>query len=79
MSRFNSETGDLVLELADGTFKDYSNDCFGSGDGSYEYEDGEWVLTVCYDENGITKILMSKGATCYNLNIDLTTIQYING
>lgn len=79
MSRFNPETGDLVLELADGTTKDYSGLCFGSGGGSYEYEDdNEWVLTVCYDGNGITKILMSKGTVCYDLGIDLTTIQFIN-
>jgi hypothetical protein len=79
MSRFNPETGDLVLELADGTFKDYSNDCFGSGEGSYEYEDGEYVLLVCYDGNGITSMTMSKGVMCWDLAIDLTTIQFING
>lgn len=78
MSRFNPETGDLVLQLADGSFMDYSDLCFGSGGGSYEYEEANgWVLAVCYDENAIKKIIMFKGTVCYDLGIDLSTIQFI--
>ena len=78
MSRFNPETGDFVLQMEDGTFKDYSKLCFGSGSGTYEYEEEDgWVLAVRYDENAIKKITMARGKLVIRLTINLNTIQYI--
>lgn len=79
MSRFNPSTGDLILQLANGTFKDYSESCFGQGPNHYEYEEeDDWVLTIKFDDNkNIIEIKMTRGMISYDLGIDLATIQVV--
>ncbi len=83
MSRFNPETGDLVLECIDRQtgktyLKDYSDLCFGSGGDTYEYEEEDgWVLAVWFDEDKIHQITMAKGTKIIDLGIDLKTIQFV--
>ena len=83
MSRFNPETGDLVLECINQqtgkTFlKDYRDLCFGSSSNSYEYEEEDgWVLTIGFESDHIVGLSMSKGTKCIDLGIDLKTIQFV--